>query len=52
MIIEAFFIISRNWKQPRCPSTEEWIKQCGTFIQWNTLPLLKTKTSLTSQANE
>ena len=21
------FIIARNWKQPRCPSTEEWIKK-------------------------
>ena len=27
MFIEALFIISRNWKQPRCPSTEEWIKK-------------------------
>jgi hypothetical protein len=23
----ALFIISRNWKQPRYPSTEEWIKK-------------------------
>jgi hypothetical protein len=27
MIIAAFFIIARNWKQSRCPSTEEWIKK-------------------------
>jgi hypothetical protein len=25
MFIEALFIIARSWKQPRCPSTEEWI---------------------------
>jgi hypothetical protein len=25
MFIEALFIITRNWKEPRCPSTEEWI---------------------------
>ena len=27
MFIEALFIVARNWKQPRCPSTEEWIKK-------------------------
>ena len=25
MFIEALFTIFRTWKQPRCPSTEEWI---------------------------
>jgi hypothetical protein len=25
--IAAFFLIARNWKQPRYPSTEEWIKK-------------------------
>jgi hypothetical protein len=25
MIIAALFIIDRSWKEPRCPSTEEWI---------------------------
>jgi hypothetical protein len=23
----ALFIIARNWKEPRCPSTEEWIQK-------------------------
>ena len=27
MFIEALFVIARNWKQPRCPSTEEWIQK-------------------------
>jgi hypothetical protein len=27
MFIAALFIIARNLKQPRCPSTEEWIKK-------------------------
>jgi hypothetical protein len=27
MFIEASFIIARNWKEPRCPSTEEWIQK-------------------------
>ena len=25
--IAALFIIVRTWKQPRCPSTGEWIKK-------------------------
>ena len=25
MSIAALFIIARTWKQPRCPSTDEWI---------------------------
>ena len=28
MLIEALLIIVRNWKQLRCPLTEEWIKKC------------------------
>ena len=27
MFIVTLFIIARNWKQPRCSSTEEWIKK-------------------------
>ena len=25
MFIAALFIIARSWKQPRCPSADEWI---------------------------
>ena len=25
--IAALFTIARPWKQPRCPSTDEWIKK-------------------------
>jgi hypothetical protein len=27
MFIAALFIISRSWKEPRCPSPEEWIQK-------------------------
>jgi hypothetical protein len=27
IFIAAILIIARNWKQPRCPSTEEWIQK-------------------------
>ena len=26
LFIAALFTIARTWKQPRCPSTDEWIK--------------------------
>ena len=32
----ALFAIAKSLKQPKCPSVDEWIKNCGTFIQWNT----------------
>ena len=25
--IAALFIIARTWKQPRCPSADEWIRK-------------------------
>ena len=27
MFIAALFIIAKTWKQPKCPSTGEWIKE-------------------------
>ena len=27
MFITALFIIARTWKQPRCPSGDEWIRK-------------------------
>ena len=26
IFIAALFTIARSWKQPKCPSTDEWIK--------------------------
>ena len=26
MFMAALFIIARTWKQPRCPSADEWIR--------------------------
>ena len=32
MFIAALFTITRTWKQPRCPSTDEWIRKlCKTY---------------------
>ena len=27
MFIAELFIIAKTWKQPKCPSTDEWIKK-------------------------
>jgi hypothetical protein len=27
MFIAALFIVARSWREPRCPSTEEWIQK-------------------------
>ena len=27
MLIAALFITARTWKQPRCPSADEWIRR-------------------------
>ena len=27
MFVTALFAIARSWKQPKCPSTDEWIKK-------------------------
>ena len=44
MFITALFIIARTWKQPRCPSADEWIRklwyiytmECNSAIKRNT----------------
>ena len=40
MFITALFIIARTWKQPRCPSADEWIS-CGTYTQWSITGVIK-----------
>ena len=31
----ALFTIARTWKQPRCPSIDEWIKKLWYIYKWN-----------------
>ena len=38
MFIAALFTIARTWKQPKCPSTDEWIKKMWHIY---TLPNVK-----------
>jgi hypothetical protein len=32
MVIAALFTIAKLWKQPRCPTTDKWIKKNVVFI--------------------
>ena len=33
----AAFTIAKTWKQPKCPSTDEWVKKMWhIYRQWNT----------------
>ena len=36
MFIAVLFTVAKIWKQPKCPSVDEWIKQLWTFTKWNT----------------
>ena len=41
MFTAALFTIAKTWEQPKCPLTDEWIKKCGIYTQWNTTQPLK-----------
>ena len=34
MFTVALFTIAKTWKQPKCPSTEEWIKKMCHGLPW------------------
>ena len=38
LFTEALFTIARTWKQPRCPSTDEWIKNLYIYTMEYTQP--------------
>ena len=55
MFTEALFTIARTWKQPKCPSMEEWIKktwyiyttECYSAIKRNkVMPFAATRMGL------
>ena len=41
MFIAALFIIARTWKQPRCPSADEWIRKLWYIYSFAILLPLK-----------
>jgi hypothetical protein len=46
MLIVALFVISRSWKQHRCPSTEEWIQQMWFIYTMEYYSAIKNKDML------
>ena len=45
MFIAALFIIARTWKQPRCPSADEWIRKLWYIYTMEYYPDIKKNTS-------
>ena len=45
MFIAAQFTIAKCWKQPKCPSVNEWMKKFGTVMQWNTMQQKERRSS-------
>ena len=44
MFTAALFAIARTWKQPRCPSTDEWIKKLWYIYTMEYYSALKRNT--------
>jgi hypothetical protein len=43
LLIAALFIIARSWKEPRCPSTEEWIQKIWYIYTMEYYSVIKNK---------
>jgi hypothetical protein len=41
MFIATLFIVGKLWKQSRCHTTDEWIKKCAVYTQWNYYSTMK-----------
>ena len=44
MFITALFIIARTWKQPRCPSADEWIRKLWYIYTMESYSAIKKNT--------
>ena len=42
MFTAALFTIARSWKQPKCPSTDEWIKKMWYIYTMEYYSAIKT----------
>ena len=43
MFIAALFTVARTWTQPRCPSTDEWIKKLWYIYTMEYYSVIKRK---------
>jgi hypothetical protein len=51
MFIAASFVIARSWKEPRCPTTEEWIQKLWFIYTVEHYSAIKNKGIMNLQAN-
>jgi hypothetical protein len=42
MFIAALFTIAKLWKQPRCPTTDEWIRKMWYLLFGNQVIMSKS----------
>ena len=52
MFIAALFTISRRWKQPRCPSTDDWIKKLWYIYVIEYYSAIKKNTYVMAESSE
>ena len=45
MFITALFTIARTWKQPRCPSADEWLRKLWYIYTMEYYSAIKKNTS-------
>ena len=41
MFITAMAMVAKLWKEPRCPSTDEWVRKMWSIYTMEYLPILK-----------
>ena len=52
MFIAALFIIARTWKQPRCPSADEWIRKLWYIYTVEYYSAIKKNTFSSNEVEE
>ena len=50
MSIAALFTIAKTWKQPKCPSTDEWIKKMWSIYTMEYYSAIKKNEVMPSAA--